>query len=116
MERLQLLKTLEVMKAEILTERAKAINDKIRELIAQDESIREAAFETIKGSSNGYYKKILLKFDNAPTAEDFRQDDLLRGAVIEEIQKQNRAAFTTTYQIFESQIKDVERQILTLKM
>ena len=112
----QRINELEQYKANKLLERTQAINDKIRLLVAADASIREAAFEAIKTSDNGYFKKILLRFDNAPTPTDFRKDDLLRGAVIEEIQKQNLAHFKPIYLEFEPQIKDIERQILTLKM
>ena len=115
-ERLHRLKELEQLKLEKLTERAKAINDQIRVLVKKDEAVREAAFEAIKTSSNGYYKKLLLRFNNSPTSTDFREDELLRGAVIEEIQKQNLGSFTPIYQIFEPQIKDIERQIISLKM
>ncbi|MBL7818840.1 MAG: replication initiation protein [Saprospiraceae bacterium] len=115
-ERLRLLKELEQLKLEKLAERARAINEQIRVLVKNDESIREAAFEAIKTSSNGYYKKLLLKFNNAPTPTDFREDELLRGAVIDEIQKQNIESFKPIYQLFDTQIKSLEIQIQALKI
>ena len=90
------------------------INNQIRKLTETNTGITNAAIEAIKEESKGYFA---LKGVNTEklTLADFREDKILRGLVILQIQSQHKEHFAATDNYFLPQIKALEGEIKTLK-
>jgi plasmid replication initiation protein len=87
-----------------------AINEQVRLLTASDETITAKAIEAVKINNSTYFSlKGVLPNDLA--IEDYRQDKILRGLVIQEIKNQHAKIFKNIDETFGLQIKDLERAI-----
>jgi plasmid replication initiation protein len=87
-----------------------AINEHVRLLTASDESVTAKAIEAVKINNSTYFSlKGVLPNDLA--IEDYRQDKILRGLVIQEIKNQHAPIFKNIDESFGLQIKDLERAI-----
>lgn len=71
---------LKLVKAAQLEAKAKAINEKVRELTNADPNLTEKAIEKVKQSATGQSRLRVLEITE-PSLEDFRQDEVLRELV-----------------------------------
>ena len=90
------------------------VNNKIRTLTEGNNQITMDAIATIKEQSKGYFA---LKGVNTEslTVVDFREDHILRGLVILQIQSKYKAHFAEIDAHFVPQIKALEGEIRTLR-
>lgn len=90
-----------------------AINEKIREITAENVKLTEVVINTIKKKKASYFA---LKGVNPVnlTVESFRQDKILRGLVIQEIQDSYPQYFQEIQDTFLTQIQELEQKIKTL--
>lgn len=109
-----LIKSLEFQLHELKESYKTEINNKIRTLTESNAQITLDAIDTIKEESKGYFA---LKGVNTEklTVVDFREDHILRGLVILQIQAKYKSHFEETDALFVPQIKVLESEIKALK-
>ena len=90
------------------------INNQIRILTESNIQITIAAIEAVKEESKGYFAIKGVNTDKL-TLNDFREDKILRGLVIRQIQLQNKADFEATDNLYMPQIQALERELKILK-
>lgn len=90
------------------------INNQIRVLTESNIQITIAAIESVKEESKGYFAIKGVNTDKL-TLTDFREDKILRGLVIRQIQLQNKAYFGATDNLYLPQIQALERELRILK-
>ena len=98
---------------EIETIKTRAINDKIRALTTVKPEITLEIIEAIKANKT-YEKIITIKEQNAEralTIEDFREDKMLRNMVKDEIKKAYHNDFVAITEHYETQIKELKKQM-----
>ena len=91
-----------------------ALNDVIRQLTADNPDITNRAIEGIKIENKGYFALKGVNIDDL-SIDDFRQDKILRGMVIQQIQVRHAESFTEVNSQFLPLIKDLETRIKDLK-
>lgn len=91
-----------------------ALNDIIRQLTAENSDVTSRAIEGIKSENKGYFALKGVNLDDL-SVEDFRQDKILRGMVIQQIQVQNPTLFEPVNDHYLPIIKNLENRIQHLK-
>ncbi len=89
------------------------LNDIIREITNQDDSITQKAIDVIKKENTAFFKSKKMNV-NSLTLEDFRKDKALRELVIQQIQIQNPRFFDALGNDYVGPIKSLEREIREL--
>ena len=89
------------------------LNDIIRDITNQDDTITPKAIEAIKKENTAFFKSKKLN-PNTLTVDDFRRDKALRELVIQRIQLQNPHFFEALGNDYVVQIKALEKEILDL--
>lgn len=90
------------------------LNDIIREVTKNDDSITQKAIEAIKKENSAFFKSKKMN-PNALSVDDFRQDKALRELVIQQIQIQNPHFFEALGNDYVGPIKALERDIRGLE-
>lgn len=91
-----------------------ALNDVIRQLTAENSDVTNRAIEGVKSENKGYFALKGVNLDDL-SVEDFRQDKILRGMVIQQIQVQNPTQFEPVNDHYLPIIKNLENRIQHLK-
>ncbi len=107
------LKQLEIQLKSLKEDYQAAINHKIRLLTEADSNITISAVEAIKEESKGYFALKGVQ-TNKLTLDDFREDKILRGLVILQIQNQNKTHFTEIDNAYVPQIQALTNEIKLL--
>jgi plasmid replication initiation protein len=89
------------------------LNDIIREITNQDDSITKKAIDIIKKENTAFFKSKKMNVGSL-TLEDFRKDKALRELVIQQIQIQNPRFFDALGNDYVGPIKSLEREIREL--
>jgi plasmid replication initiation protein len=89
------------------------LNDIIREITYQDDSITQKAIDVIKKENSAFFKSKKMNVGSL-TLEDFRKDKALRELVIQQIQIQNPRFFDALGNDYVGPIKSLEREIREL--
>jgi plasmid replication initiation protein len=90
------------------------LNDIIREITNQDDSITQKAIDVVKKENSLFFKSKKMN-PNVLALEDFRKDKALRELVIQQIQIQNPQFFDALGNNYIGAIKALEREIRELK-
>ncbi len=90
------------------------VNNIVRDITADDNSITERAVAAVKIENTTYFQLKMVD-PNALSLEDFRRDPILRILVIVQIQKQNYEYFEKTDKVLKPRIAVLEKKIKTLK-
>lgn len=109
-----LIKSLENQLHEIKESYKSEVNNKIRTLTESNAQITLDAIDTIKEESKGYFALKGVNTDKL-TVVDFREDHILRGLVILQIQAKYKPHFETIDTLFVPQIKALEEEIKALR-
>jgi plasmid replication initiation protein len=109
-----LIKSLEIQLKELKEAYQSDVNNRVRTLTEANTQITLDAIATIKEESKGYFA---LKGVNTEklTVVDFREDHILRGLVILQIQSKYKAHFGEIDALFVPQIKALESEIKILR-
>ena len=91
-----------------------AINGVVRGLTEVDATVVSLAVAAIKAENKGYFALKGVNPDNL-TLENFREDKILRGMVIQQIQVQNPTHFAEINEKFKPQIQNLEAKIKGLQ-
>lgn len=96
--------------------RARAVNDQIRFLITEKPDIRQKSIEKIRENSfyEAYISKREMILGRPLTMDDFREDEKLRGLVIEYIVQLERSEFTEILKAFDPKILNIKAKIKKL--
>jgi plasmid replication initiation protein len=89
------------------------LNDIIREITNQDDSITKKAIDIIKKENTAFFKSKKMNVGSL-TLEDFRKDKALRELVIQQIQIQNPRFFDALGNDYVGPIKSLEKEIREL--
>ena len=108
------IKQLEVMLADMRDDFQTARNDAVRDVVDAHPDATNRAVEVVKTQNQTYFELKQMNIDHL-TLADFREDKILRGLVIQEIEAQNPTFFTEINARFPDQIKNLERKIKALK-
>ena len=108
------IKQLEVMLADMRDDFQTARNDAVRDVVDAHPDATNRAVEVVKAQNQTYFELKQMNIDHL-TLADFREDKILRGLVIQEIEAQNPTFFTEINVRFPEQIKNLERKIKALK-
>lgn len=92
-----------------------ALNDVIRALTTNNPAITENAVEAVKKENVAYFKISNLQVEKM-SLEDFRQNRMLRGWVIQKIQEQNPEAFEFLEEKYLIKMRDLEAAIKALNV
>ena len=109
-ERKMTLKQLEIQLKSLKEEHQAAINHKIRMLTEANSNITISAIEAIKEESKGYFALKGVQTDKLKL-DDFREDKILRGMVILQIQAQNKDHFVEIDNVYIPQIQGLTNEI-----
>ncbi len=90
------------------------LNDVIRQLTTDNPDVTARAIEGVKAENKGYFALKGVNLDSL-SVEDFRQDKILRGMVIQQIQVQNPEQFEPIHNKYLPTIKNLENKIQHLK-
>jgi plasmid replication initiation protein len=86
------------------------VKDVIRELTADNERVTKNAIDAVVKENQAYFK--VRKLNSADlNVEDFRNDKILRGMVIQQIQAQNPTHFAEVEQTYRPQIERLEKEV-----
>ena len=91
-----------------------AINNDVRAVTEADTTAVPLAVVAIKAENKGYFAIKGVNPDKL-TLENFREDKILRGMVIQQIQVQNPSFFVQVNESFKPQIQNLEAQIKQLQ-
>ena len=91
-----------------------AINNAVRAVTEADTTAVPLAVVAIKAENKGYFAIKGVNPDKL-TLENFREDKILRGMVIQQIQVQNPSFFVQVNESFKPQIQNLEAQIKQLQ-
>ena len=109
-ERKMTLKQLEIQLKSLKEEHQAAINHKIRLMTEANSNITISAIEAIKEESKGYFALKGVQTDKLKL-DDFREDKILRGMVILQIQAQNKDHFVEIDNVYIPQIQGLTNEI-----
>lgn len=109
-----LIKSLENQLHEIKESYKSEVNNKIRTLTESNAQITLDAINTIKEESKGYFALKGVNTDKL-TVVDFREDHILRGLVILQIQAKYKSHFEAIDTLYVPQIKALEEEIKALR-
>lgn len=90
------------------------LNDVIRQITSDNPDVTARAIEGVKAENKGYFALKGVNLDSL-SVEDFRQDKILRGMVIQQIQVQNPEQFEPIHNKYLTTIKNLENRIQHLK-
>lgn len=107
------LKQLEMQLKSLKEDYQSEINHKIRLLTEADSNITIEAVEAIKEESKGYFALKGVQTEKL-TLDDFREDKILRGLVILQIQAQNKIQFSEIDNIYVPKIQSLSNEIKEL--
>ncbi len=110
MKRKMTLKQLEIQLKSLKDDYQTAIHHKIRMLTEANSNITVAAIEAIKEESKGYFALKGVRTDKLKL-DDFREDKILRGMVILQIQAQNKDQFVEIDNVYVPQIQGLTNEI-----
>jgi plasmid replication initiation protein len=89
------------------------INNTIRDITAQNESITQKAIDAVIRENQAYLKVRKINVADL-NVEDFRKDKILRGLVIQQIQVQNAPHFADIDGAYQPKILELEKQVKAL--
>ncbi|MBL7815069.1 MAG: replication initiation protein [Saprospiraceae bacterium] len=109
-----LIRSLEIQLEELKEQYKADINAQVRTLTESNVQVTLDAIEAVKDESKGYFALKGVNTDKL-TLNDFREDKILRGLVILQIQAHNKSFFRTIEATYQPQIQAIEQELKLLK-